>query len=234
MRAARTFGLVALFGLGGCGGLVEPTPCSFETDLVTRPGPCAEAGKECGEACGACASGETCFESRCYAPLGTTLASWPPMLMRSVYSIPEGIRCTATEDGKLERVEAAIWHDNVPDITMEVYLRCSGQMQRASSMTLKASAFPEYAGIHGEMRATTFVLNTPLEVQAGDRIDVVFSSHGSPSLGQSAVVGLHKADVDANCKFASYNNFDGIGKDPNWDFMARLHLHPSHGVAQQE
>lgn len=55
--------------------------------------------------------------------------------------------------------------------------------QDASASVRDGSAFPEYAGIHGEMRATTFVLDTPLEVRAGESIDVMFSSLGRLPLG---------------------------------------------------
>ncbi len=214
------------------GGAGSTNACTFETELTTRPGPCAQQQKECDGpktvGCGSCPGDESCFGSRCYDALGAVPDLHSNYLLRrAIHAEAEGTRCTVKNDGNLERVEVALWNSNVPDITMEVYLPCGSQTQKAAAVTMPASAFPSYAGIHGVQRTTTFVLDPPLRVRAGDFVDVTFYAYDSDGPSKTAVAGIQTANVDPNCAAISRDPYFGVIQvNTDWDFIARLYVHP--------
>jgi len=211
-------------GAGGSGGGAGQSassgagPCPALVKMQTRPGDCSDQGHECGGLCGACFGSETCFDQRCYRTVGSS-PQFPPPLMRALWEDDsEGTRCRISKEGSLERVEASLWIDGAPEIRMEVYVSCGDEMVKAATATLPASAFPVYDGIPGEMRQTTFRINPPVRLHAGDEVIVVFQSDG-------AAMGIRMTDEDPDCAFWS-ESLKGVNDSyADWDFQATLYLH---------
>lgn len=218
-------GAVGASATGGSSTAASGGPsCTFDTERATRPGPCSAAGLECGAECGSCAGNEACFDERCYDPAGPAITFVPPLL-RGLYASPEGLRCVLAAGGTLEQVEAALWQDGIDGITMDVHVSCGDSMIKATTVTLEASAFPVYEGIHSEKRSTVFELDPPLALRAGDTVAALFHAEGSMMYDIAAVSGIYQSNVDPECEFATDDANVGLAGDP-WDYMARLYVHP--------
>lgn len=83
-------------------------------------------------------------------------------------------------------------------------------------------------GLYAEMRSTTFVLDPPVSLEAGDPIAVMFHAEGSAPYSKSAVSGIDGA-VDPSCSFGAFDGtpsgVESPGSADSWDYMARLYLH---------
>jgi hypothetical protein len=245
--------LVALLLLG-CGSRTElsggrsasgvtPAPnedggatCPLYARLTTRPGPCSAQGIECdsaGSTCGSCPDSLSCFDGRCYSldGPGADLGPVQPDLLRSLYDEREGELCTLQTSGAIERVEAALWNDGARAISMEVFVTCGSSTALAATVTLSASDFPAYTAVAWrfmEHRTTTFVLDPPIDVHAGDVVKVLFHALGSSQYASSAVEAASFHDPDPHCQFVQEypaGSPVALPNPENWDFKVRLYVH---------
>jgi len=66
----------------------------------------------------------------------------------------------------------------------------------------------------------------PLRVRAGDAVLVVFRAEGTSQFSNAAVSGIYMSNVDPDCNFSGYDASPGLRTETDWDYMARLYIHP--------
>jgi hypothetical protein len=207
-------------GDGGSGPV-----CTFDpAPLEVRPGLCQADGLECGPECGDCSGypGTTCFEDRCYGQQGTDA---PIDLHRGVFDDPEGMICTIRTSGVLERVDAMVWVGGAAEgIRLVVSLPCGDGFAPAAEHTRLASELPRWDDIEVDDRFTTFEIDPPVRVEAGQQVRIELTGVGAERYSRSGIEGIVTSDVDPDCRFWS-STYEGLPDPVDWDLVSRLYIH---------
>lgn len=139
------------------------------------------------------------------------------ILMRRL-SGGEGEQFRIDRSGILTQLEAHISVESREgEIVAEVFRFDGEEHEIVAASRVPASEFPDYNGIHGENRMTTFRFTPPVPVRQGELIDIVFR----PTVGY-AVSGIYKSDFYPGGQMVFHNGRPGLPDPVNWDYIMRI------------
>lgn len=141
----------------------------------------------------------------------------------------EGQSLEMPRNGTIDRVIAQIFAESsAGHCELRILRWCEEQPVEVARVNVQASAFPEYAIVHPgktifdqDLSETSFVIEPPVGVVAGERVDLVFRAVDS---GLVSVISMSDVAPDGHAVFP--NGAPGL---PNidtseWDYHARIQL----------
>ncbi len=140
----------------------------------------------------------------------------------------EGQSFTVPRDGVIDRVRVQLFASaGASQGQLKLVRWCDGAPGETRIVERDASAFPIYVidvdstatMWDQDLSETEFVIDPPLPVASGERVDAVFRGLGGWMV---SVITTHDSTPNSHAIFP--NGHPGIIEDPDWDYHARLHL----------